>query len=103
MNKKIFSILGLSVGALFYSQDVSVIRNTVDVYSDTQPNGSAKYMGMAGAMGAMGGDASSINVNPAGIAVNIVGEFSGTLNALGNKILQLWQINLMMRFIRKLI
>ncbi|MBT0551869.1 OmpP1/FadL family transporter [Riemerella anatipestifer] len=85
MNKKLFSILGLSVGALFYSQDVSVIRNTVDVYSDTQPNGSAKYMGMAGAMGAMGGDASSINVNPAGIAVNIVGEFSGTLNALGNK------------------
>lgn len=85
MNKKIFSILGLSVGALFYAQDVSVIRNTVDVYSDSQPNGSAKYMGMAGAMGAMGGDVSSVNINPAGIAVNIVGEFSGTLNALGNK------------------
>lgn len=42
--------------------------------------GSARYMGMAGAFGALGGDMSSLSSNPAGIGVFRNSEVSATLN-----------------------
>lgn len=42
--------------------------------------GSARYMGMAGAFGALGGDMSSLSTNPAGIGVFRNSEVSATLN-----------------------
>ena len=38
-------------------------------YSNTDLNGTARYRAMSGAFGALGGDLSSLNVNPAGSAV----------------------------------
>lgn len=43
-------------------------------------NGTARYMGMAGAFGALGGDASAIKDNPAGLGVYRTSEVSGTFN-----------------------
>lgn len=80
MNKKIFSLIGISVASLFYAQDVSAIRNTLDVYSGyTPPTGTSRYMSMAGSMGALGGDLSTIESNPAGVGVAIINEINATL------------------------
>ncbi|CAH0155972.1 outer membrane protein transport protein [Chryseobacterium sp. Bi04] len=82
----------MSVSAAFFAQaqDVSVIRNTVDVYSSSPMVGSAKFNAMAGANGALGGDANSLLTNPAGLGVAISGEISGTLSVAGNKNSSTW-------------
>jgi len=77
----------MSISAAFFAQaqDVSVIRNTVDVYSNAPNVGSAKFNAMGGSNGALGGDASSLLTNPAGLGVAISGEVSGTLSITSNK------------------
>ncbi len=81
------SLVILSISAFFFAeaQDVSVIRNTVDVYSSPVLSGSAKYNSMAGSMGALGGDLSTVNTNPAGIGVNIASEISATISINNSK------------------
>ncbi|MGB7785515.1 MAG: outer membrane protein transport protein [Salinimicrobium sp.] len=49
-------------------------------YSMTDLNGTARYRAMSGAFGALGGDLSSLNVNPAGSAVFLNSTASFTLN-----------------------
>ncbi len=49
---------------------------------DHDINGTARYMSMGGAFGALGGDASAIRDNPAGLGIFRKSEFTGTLNAL---------------------
>ena len=44
--------------------------------------GTARYMSMGGAMGAVGGDASAIKDNPAGLGIYRSSEMTGTLNIL---------------------
>lgn len=85
MIKKSFTVLSIAVAYFANAQDISTIRNTVDVYSNSSLNGSSKYNAMAGSMGALGGDASVLNSNPAGIAVSIASEISGTLFIENNK------------------
>lgn len=77
----------MSISAAFYAQaqDISVIRNSVDVYSNTTMTGSSKFNAMAGANGALGGDATSLLTNPAGLGVAIAGDISGTLSITNNK------------------
>ncbi|WP_299181194.1 hemin receptor [uncultured Chryseobacterium sp.] len=77
----------MSISAAFFAQaqDVSVIRNSVEAYSTTPMVGSSKFNAMAGANGALGGDASSLLTNPAGLGVAISGEVTGTLAITGNK------------------
>lgn len=87
MIKKSLAIL--SVASFFFAQaqDVSVVRNSVDVYSNSASvsDGTAKFNSMAGSMGALGGDISTINTNPAGIGVFITSDLQGTLNVADNK------------------
>ncbi|KIA88447.1 OmpP1/FadL family transporter [Kaistella jeonii] len=85
MIKKSLTVLSISVAYFASAQDVSTIRNTVEVYSNSALNGSSKYNAMAGSMGALGGDVSVLNSNPAGIAVSIASEISGTLFIENNK------------------
>lgn len=82
MIKKSLAILSISAAFFAQAQDVSVIRNASDVYSNSGLTGSAKYNAMAGAMGALGGEASVLNIssNPAGIGVAITGDISATLS-----------------------
>jgi len=80
MIKKTLLMLSISAAYFVQAQDVSTIRNTVDIYSNNQISGSSKYQGMAGSMGALGGDFSTLNSNPAGIGVSIASDLSLTLN-----------------------
>ncbi len=50
---------------LLYSQDITDALN----YSQGEIEGSARFRAMGGAFGALGGDLSAININPAGSAV----------------------------------
>ncbi|WP_417430264.1 OmpP1/FadL family transporter [Halpernia sp.] len=86
MIKNSLAILTIAVSfSLMSAQDISTIRNTVDVYSNNFSNGTAKYQGMAGSMGALGGEISSLNSNPAGIGVFIASDINGTLNINNSK------------------
>ncbi len=71
--------MSLPAALFMHAQDVSEIRNAATVYGNNMTQGTAKYMGMAGAMGAIGGDVSAVSVNPAGVGVYITGDFQGTL------------------------
>ncbi|MEY8759397.1 OmpP1/FadL family transporter [Chryseobacterium tongliaoense] len=77
----------MSISAAFFAQaqDVSAIRNSIDVYSNSPMTGSAKFNAMGGSNGALGGDASSLLTNPAGLGVAISGEVNATLSITSNK------------------
>lgn len=62
-------------------QDLGVL------FSQDDKNGSARFVGMSGAFGALGGDVSSMNINPAGIAVFNNSSFSGTFNSRSTDII----------------
>ena len=85
MIKKSLMILSISAAYFANAQDVSTIKNNAEVYSNSSLSGSAKYNSMAGSMGALGADFSVLNSNPAGIAVSIASELSGTLFLENNK------------------
>ncbi len=79
MIKKSFTILSISAAFFLQAQDTSVLRNALELYSGPTSLGSAKYNAMAGSSGALGGDASSIATNPAGVGVAIASDLSATL------------------------
>lgn len=85
MIKRISIVACLSLGAMYFAQDASLIKNTADIYSSSNFGGTAKFNSMAGSMGALGGDLSSITVNPAGTGVFITGDVSATLAVQSNK------------------
>ncbi|MFK8059356.1 MAG: OmpP1/FadL family transporter [Polaribacter sp.] len=62
-------------------QDLGVL------FSQNNDNGSARFTAMSGAFGALGGDVSSININPAGLAVFNNSAFSGTFNSRSSSII----------------
>lgn len=77
MKRIIFSIYALCIMHCAFSQglmDASRMANT-DIM------GTARYMSMAGSMGALGGDPSAIFDNPAALGIYRSSEFSFTLNA----------------------
>lgn len=66
------SVLAAGTNAIAQS-DIDALR-----YSQQMPSGSARFTGMAGSFGALGGDISSLSQNPAGVAVYRKNEFSFT-------------------------
>ena len=60
-------------------------------YAQTDINGTARYMSMAGAFGALGGDASAIKDNPAGLGIYRKSEISGSLNVLMGNTISNWK------------
>ncbi|MBW7675004.1 outer membrane protein transport protein [Chryseobacterium sp. LJ756] len=85
MLKKSLVIMSISAAFFVQAQDISVIRNSVDVYSNAPMIGSSKFNAMAGSNGALGGDGTTLMTNPAGIGVAIAGDISGTLSVINNK------------------
>ncbi|MDR0962349.1 MAG: TonB-dependent receptor [Mediterranea sp.] len=73
--------------ALLLTVAVAQAQNIYDATktAQTELNGTARFVGMGGAMGALGGDISTISTNPAGIGIFRSSELSATLsyNALG--------------------
>lgn len=73
-------LLGLTVTTM-QSQDITdAIR-----FSQDNLNGTARYRAMSGAFGALGGDFSSLNVNPAGSAIFSNNQIALTFNNFGIK------------------
>ncbi len=78
------SVLALCGGTAFSQSLLDAYR-----YSQTELNGTARVLGMGGAFGALGGDISVMNANPAGLAVyhssEVVTTFSlSAINAKSN-------------------
>lgn len=75
MRKQIFIALAFlcTVFSMEAQNEVQALR-----YSLTNPFGTARYAAQGGAIGALGGDFSAIQVNPAGLAVYRSSEFSFT-------------------------
>lgn len=85
MLKKSLVVMSISVAYFAQAQDISTIRNSIDVYSNTPMIGSSKFNAMAGSNGALGGDATSLMTNPAGLGVAIAGDVSATLFLSNNR------------------
>ena len=77
--------LPLIITGLFWIQN-SYAQNHIDVlrYSQTEITGTPRFSGMAGAFTALGGDFSSLNLNPAGTGVYRSDEFSASLSIFNN-------------------
>lgn len=71
--------IALCSGASLFAQGGMNAYN----YSKTELKGTARYMGMAGAFGALGGDMSTLSQNPAGIGVYRSNEIAMTLGITG--------------------
>lgn len=63
--------LFVTMGALFLASLTVTAQTVYDgaTITDKELNGTARFVGMGGAMGALGGDISTIGTNPAGIGV----------------------------------
>jgi len=84
--KQLFIIATLfAVTLTSYSQSLGY-ENLALIFSQDDLNGSARFTAMSGAFGAIGGDMSSVNINPAGIAVYKNSAFSGTFNSRNSDI-----------------
>lgn len=89
MNKHIFLLtVGAAVAFAAQAQDTYDAAN----FANTDLNGSARYVGMGGALGALGGDLSVMSSNPAGtgvyrrseVALSASGLFTGESGQLGH-------------------
>ena len=80
--KRSITFIILLVCALSSAQNI----NDVLRYSNENLQGTARFQGMGGAFGALGGDLSALNVNPAGTAVfnNSLFTISGTYFEMDN-------------------
>lgn len=70
------------LSTLLLLSSVSFAQSALDAYQFSQPDlkGTARFMSMGGAFGALGGDLSSISQNPAGIGVYRSSEIGFTLD-----------------------
>lgn len=81
--KKIFLSLLLGTTFIGFSQETrpsDALRYAID-----ELNGTARFRGMSGSMGAIGGDLSAININPAGSVVFKYNTFSATVSGFNQK------------------
>ncbi|MDL1913247.1 MAG: hemin receptor [Bergeyella sp.] len=78
MRKKYLAVLAFVCTLGVRAQDLSIIKNSAEVYSNSGIMGTARYNAVVGALGALGGDVSSVNINPAGLGVFVSSDFSGS-------------------------
>lgn len=80
-------LLSLLFGASLLSQAQETTTSDALRYALNNLTGTARFRGMSGAFGAVGGDLSSINVNPAGslFFTNNYASFSGSLYNIHNR------------------
>ena len=78
-NKKIFTVLAIFVNGL-----TSFAQDTYDAarFASSDLNGTARFVGMGGALSALGGDISVMGTNPAGTALFRKNEASFTFGAI---------------------
>jgi hypothetical protein len=78
--------------AVFLNCSFMIAQTEFDAFKmvQTDINGTARYMSMGGAFGALGGDASAIKDNPAGLGIYRSSELVGTLNLLSQNSTANW-------------
>lgn len=81
MNKNYLSFILILFSLITKAQTLGEILNI----SLDKPSGTARFESMGGAFGSLGGDLSSININPAGGAVFIDNEFGFTVSVKNTK------------------
>jgi hypothetical protein len=83
----------LVIAALVFISSAVFSQGQLDAYkySQTDLGGTARYLGMGGAFGALGGDISVMNANPAGLAVYRSSEVVTTLSHRGISTRADWQ------------
>jgi hypothetical protein len=79
-NLLLFLVAGLTFSTI-HSQEIKDAMR----YTQTELHGTARFTAMSGAFGALGGDLSSINVNPAGSAVFNNNQFATTMGSYSTK------------------
>lgn len=74
-------IICLFTSAFLFGSGAVFAQGVVDAYrySQTDLNGTARYLSMGGAFGALGGDISALSANPAGLGIYRSSEVVGTL------------------------
>ncbi len=81
MKKNLFILFaGLTIGVAQSQEITDAMR-----YSQDNLNGTARFRAMSGAFGALGGDLSSINVNPAGSAIFLNNQLAVTASNIDTK------------------
>ena len=75
MNQKIPLVILFLCSFVMSAQSLSYVDHAV-LFSTESNFGTARYVGMSGAFGALGNDMSAVDINPAGLAVYKKGEFS---------------------------
>ena len=90
LKKVLFFLFLLAFSTPLTSQSIQEILS----YTIDNPNGTARYESMGGAFGALGGDLSAININPASSSVFNDNEYGFTIgnHKLSNNSLFLVQI-----------
>ena len=89
MSKLIFKLyLILGISAIYSQTYEDALR-----YNQFYHEGSSRFNSMGGAFGALGGDLSSININPAGSSIFLKSELGFTLNFIKIKKLKMILIN----------
>ena len=77
MNQKIPFVILYLCSFVITAQSLSYVDQAV-LFSTESNFGTARYVGMSGAFGALGNDMSAVDINPAGLAVYNKGELSTT-------------------------
>jgi len=86
MKKNILVVLIAAVGTFAFAQtEYDALKLT-----QTELSGSARYMSMGGAFGALGGDATALKDNPAGLGVYRSSEIAVTLNSMIQNTTSTW-------------
>lgn len=85
MKKLLITAIFIATTFVGYSQ-ASGYQDLGVLFSKDDQTGTARFMGMSGAFGAVGGDISAININPAGIGIFATSMFSGSFNSRDTEI-----------------
>ncbi len=86
MKKNLFIIVLTLISTLSYSQVIGYDAMAVKL-SEENINGTARFTGMSGAFGALGGNISAIDINPAGLAVFKYSELSFSVENNNNNVM----------------
>lgn len=85
--KKILTLAALfAVTVVSYSQSLGY-QDLALLFSKDDANGTARFTSMGGAFGALGGDISVMNINPAGLSVYNNSSFAASLNSRNTDII----------------
>ncbi|AUC85366.1 hemin receptor [Polaribacter sp. ALD11] len=86
MKKYVTLAVLFAVTLTSYSQSLGY-QDLALLFSQDDANGTARFTSMSGAFGALGGDVSVMNINPAGLAVYNNSSFAGSLSSRNTEIM----------------